>query len=40
MQNFRSDGEGAVTSGLREHSPPRATEVLLLSGKLRQGLAE
>lgn len=40
VQYFRSDGEGEETSGLGEHSPPRATGVLLLSGKLRQGLAE
>lgn len=40
VQCIRSDGEGEQTSGIREHIPPRATGVLLLSGKEGQGLAE
>lgn len=35
-QCFRSDGEGEEVSGVREHSPPRATVVLVLSRRVGQ----
>lgn len=33
VQCSKSDGEGEEASGFREHSPPRATVVLVLSRK-------
>lgn len=38
-QCFRSGGEGEETSGVGEHSPPRATTVLVLSRTMGQGVA-